>query len=224
MGNSGNPVIITCRTPLRHAWNRPAYGVGFKNDGMTSILVTLSILSLSLSFFFRWVENRLFEKKGREKISFGSSLSLFRFLVSRSLRFSARRSEDRRARDDTFDVVSLSRVLLTPWTNFHGCYFIRGGGGFRCRVCRSPASSFPVVYVIAFLLGSIFWLFFFFVEGILSFFFLSFSFFLFCVVFHNRVRKICIRGDGKMALWMDIYDYVLEDCYVTNGRRKLRPY
>lgn len=43
MGNSGNPVIITCRTPLRHAWNRPAYGVGFKNDGMTSILVTLSI-------------------------------------------------------------------------------------------------------------------------------------------------------------------------------------
>lgn len=125
MGNSGNPVIITCRTPLRHAWNRPAYGVGFKNDGMTSILYRFS---LSLSFFFRWVENRLFEKKGREKISFGSSLSLFRFLVSRSLRFWARRSEDRRARDDTFDVVSLSRVLLTPWTNFHGCYFIRGGG------------------------------------------------------------------------------------------------
>lgn len=143
MGNSGNPVIITCRTPLRHAWNRPAYGVGFKNDGMTSILVTLSILSLSLSFFFRWVENRLFEKKGREKISFGSSLFLFRFLVSRSLRFSARRSEDRRARDDTFDVVSLSRVLLTPWTNFHGCYFITGGDFVVAFVVR-PHPAFQL--------------------------------------------------------------------------------
>lgn len=143
MGNSGNPVIITCRTPLRHAWNRPAYGVGFKNDGMTSILVTLSILSLSLSFFFRWVENRLFEKKGREKISFGSSLSLFRFLVSRSLRFWARRSEDGRARDDTFDVVSLSRVLLTPWINFHGCYFITGGDFVVAFVVR-PHPAFQL--------------------------------------------------------------------------------
>lgn len=224
MGNSGNPVIITCRTPLRHAWNRPAYGVGFKNDGMTSILVTLSILSLSLSFFFRWVENRLFEKKGREKISFGSSLSLFRFLVSRSLRFWARRSEDRRARDDTFDVVSLSRVLLTPWTNFHGCYFIRGGGISLSRLSFARIQLSSCVRY-SFSTRFYFLAFFLFCRRD-SFFLFSFFlfFFLFCVVFHNRVRKICIRGDGKMALWMDIYDYVLEDCYVTNGRRKLRPY
>lgn len=215
-------MIITCRTPLRHAWNRPAYGVGFKNDGMTSILVTPSILSLSLSFFFRWVENRLFEKKGREKISFGSSLSLFRFLVSRSLRFWAWRSEDRRARDDTFDVVSLSRVLLTPWTNFHGCYFIRGGGISLSRLSFARIQLSSCVRY-SFSTRFYFLAFFLFCRRD-SFFLFSFFLFLFCVVFHNRVRKICIRGDGKMALWMDIYDYVLEDCYVTNGRRKLRPY
>lgn len=144
MGNSGNPVIITCRTPLRHAWNRPAYGVGFKNDGMTSILVTLSILSLSLSFFFRWVENRLFEKKGREKISFGSSLSLFRFLVSRSLRFWARRSEDRRARDDTFDVELALASFVNTVDKFSRLLFYKGGRDFVVAFVVRPHPAFQL--------------------------------------------------------------------------------
>lgn len=71
------------------------------------------------------------------------------------------------------------------------------GGGFRCRVCRSPASSFPAVYVIAFLLGSIFWLFFFFVEGILSFFFLSFSFFCSVSCFTTGLEKSVYAVTGK---------------------------
>lgn len=71
------------------------------------------------------------------------------------------------------------------------------GGGFRCRVCRSPASSFPVVYVIAFLLGSIFWLFSFLSKGFfLSFFFLSL---FFCSVscFTTGLEKSVYAVTGK---------------------------
>ena len=53
MGNSGNPVIITCRTPLRHAWNlavQPAYGVGPRWK-MTAVAWLRHARSLSIDFF-----------------------------------------------------------------------------------------------------------------------------------------------------------------------------
>lgn len=84
---------------------------------------SIDSLFLSLSFFD---ESRIgySKKKGERKfLSVLLSPSFVFWLVGR---FGFGHG-DRRI-EDTFDVVSLSRVLLTPWTNFHGCYFIRGGG------------------------------------------------------------------------------------------------